>query len=78
MRDVGEEIDSIRVPAWCQGPTGSGQGGWTSARLAALTPQPLSIAIRAPIPLETDLAVIADDEGYRALDTTGAEPVTIL
>lgn len=48
----------IRLDNWFQGPTGSGQGGWTAHRLQQAIGQPVTVAIRAPIPLETDLVVI--------------------
>lgn len=48
----------LRVGAWFQGPTGSGQGGWTAQRFAAAISERVTIAIRAAIPLETDLAIV--------------------
>ena len=48
---------SIRVDTWFQGPTGSGQGGWTASAFERSIGEPVSVAIRAPIPLETDLQV---------------------
>lgn len=78
----------IRVPEWFQGPTGSGQGGWTSGKVVELVGQPSTVAIRAPIPLETDLDIVELDtveldtvEGERrhaVLDRSADEPVTIL
>lgn len=52
----------IRIGTDRQGPTGSGQGGWTACRFEAEVGQPLEISIRAPIPLDTDL-VVEDDPG---------------
>ena len=62
----------IRVEQWFQGPTGSGQGGWTAHRLAEAIGEPVTVSIRRPIPLETDLRVIALDDGWYLLDP--AEP----
>lgn len=59
-------MGTIRVPSWFQGPTGSGQGGWTSAKLAELVGQPVTARLRAPIPLEVDLEVRATAEGWVA------------
>lgn len=61
---------TIRVDTWFQGPTGSGQGGWTAAALQAAIGQPVSVAIRAPIPLETDLEIrhIGDTWELAAVD----------
>lgn len=54
---------TIRIGGWFQGPTGSGQGGWTSQRFLAalsdLTDDPLTASIRAPIPLNVDLSIHA-------------------
>lgn len=59
---------TIRVPHWFQGPTDSGQGGWTSGRLAAVVGQPITVRLRAPIPLEVDLVVEGSPEqGWRCL-----------
>lgn len=58
---------TIRIGGWFQGPTGSGQGGWTSQRFLAalgdLTDRPLTASIRAPIPLEVDLTIHALQPG---------------
>jgi hypothetical protein len=56
-------IGIVRVPRWFQGPTGSGQGGWTSARLADLIGRPVTVRLRAPVPLEVDLEVDATADG---------------
>lgn len=48
----------IRVATWFQGPTGNGQGGWTAHRFASRFDQPVTIALRAPVPLDTDLTVV--------------------
>lgn len=52
---------TIRVPTWFQGPTGFGQGGWTAEQLVAAIGQPATVAIRSPIPLETDMEIAAVD-----------------
>jgi hypothetical protein len=55
-------IDTIHIGTWFQGPTGSGQGGWTAQlfldRIATHTDRPMTVSIRAAIPLDTDLAVV--------------------
>lgn len=55
--------ETIKIGAWFQGPTGSGQGGWSAHRLARSIDEPVTVAIKRPIPLETELAVVpvADD-----------------
>jgi hypothetical protein len=64
---------AIRIGGWFQGPTGSGQGGWTAQRLAARLPLPVTTAIRAPIPLDTDLRVVADADRWVLVDPAGTE-----
>lgn len=56
-RQTGGVTDEFRIGRRFQGPTGSGQGGWTAHRFEASVGRPLQVSIRAPIPLETDLAV---------------------
>lgn len=66
------EISTIRIGGWFQGPTDSGQGGWTAHRLVSAISQratrrpvrPLTTAIRAAIPLDVDLAVVELDDRW--------------
>jgi hypothetical protein len=71
---------TVRIGGRFQGPTGSGQGGWTAQRFAAHIDDHVSMALRAPVPLERDLDVVRDDEHDRWLliDRTGVAPVTIM
>ena len=62
----------IRVGAWFQGPTGSGQGGWTAHRFATAIDQPVTVAIRRPIPLEVDLSIVDTGDAWHLVDP--AEP----
>lgn len=58
-----------------QGPTGSGQGGWTAHRFARAVGRSLAVSIRAPIPLETALAVVhetTDEEQWLLVSNGGA------
>jgi len=69
---------TIRVGQWFQGPTGSGQGGWTAHRLASSIGEPVSVAIRRPIPLETDMAIIKLPDAWHLIDPDDPdEPVLI-
>lgn len=56
------------VPAWAQGRSGRGQGGYTAACFEAAIGRAVSIALRAPIPLETELSVVAVDAGWELRD----------
>ncbi len=52
-------LGSIVVPMWAQGQTGIGQGGWTSGRFDQMVGRALTISLRSPIPLETELSVMS-------------------
>ena len=76
--------EPIRLAPWFQGPTGQGQGGWTAHRLATTIGQPATVAIRAPIPLDTDMSIqhgadahtwqLTDPDGGTILEATRWEP----
>ncbi len=66
----------VRVGTWFQGPTGSGQGGWTAAAFERAIGAPVSVAIKAPIPLETDLEIHRVGDTWQ-LAGSGATPVLI-
>ncbi|MFP5487141.1 MAG: hypothetical protein ACLGHQ_02395 [Acidimicrobiia bacterium] len=57
-------MTSIRIGARFQGPTDSGQGGWTAQRFlqAMGVDRPMTVAIRAAIPLEVDLSIVRHDD----------------
>jgi hypothetical protein len=75
---VTPNYDPIRVGQWFQGPTGSGQGGWTAQRLEAAIGEPVTIAIRRPIPLEVDLIIIDVGQSWHLVDPTETDqPVLI-
>lgn len=60
---------SLTVPQFFQGPTGSGQGGWTAAKLVHIIGHPATTAIRAPIPLDTPLDVVElESSGAKLVD----------
>lgn len=68
--------DPIRIGGWFQGPTGSGNGGWASSRLASRLPVEVTTSIRAPIPLDTDLDIEATSEGWDLRDPDGTTIMT--
>jgi hypothetical protein len=74
----GAAHDPIRVGRWFQGPTGSGQGGWTAHQLAKQIDHPVTMAIKAPVPLETDLDVVHDLENERWLLVDHSSAVTVM
>lgn len=67
-------MTSIRIGARLQGPTDAGQGGWTAQRfLAALgADRPMTVAIRAAIPLEVDLEIVERDDRWELVGPDGA------
>lgn len=67
----------IRVPEFFQGQTGTGQGGFTAQRMTAAIGEPVTVAFRSPIPLDTDLSVEADGDRWRLIDPSQPD-VTIL
>lgn len=59
---------TVNVPAWAQGRTGRGQGGYAAACFESAIGRPLSISLRAPIPLSSDLRVIEVPGGWELRD----------
>ena len=55
------------IPARFNGPPDSGHGGFSAGLVAALVEGPTEVALRAPPPLETALAVERDGDRVRAL-----------
>ncbi len=76
--------ETIHLTSWFQGPTGFGQGGWTAHRFVTAIGKPVTVAIRAPIPLKTDLRIesieadkrwiLAAPDGSTVLEATRWEP----
>jgi hypothetical protein len=64
-------MPSFRVPSRFNGPPTSGQGGYSSALLAAQLDRPSAVSLRRPIPLDQELVVEFDDDAARALDPAG-------
>lgn len=54
----------IVIPGWAQGRVGRGQGGFCAHRFAAAVGRPVTIDLRAPIPLEAPLGVVATAGGW--------------
>jgi hypothetical protein len=59
--------DSLAIPARFNGPPDSGHGGYSAGLVASLVEGPAEVALRAPPPLETPLAVERDGGRVRAL-----------
>jgi hypothetical protein len=74
--------DSLVIPARFNGPPDSGHGGYSAGLAASLVEGPAEVALRAPPPLETPLAVERRDDGSVALLEDGrvvleARPATV-
>lgn len=63
-------VTSLRIGHRFQGPSGTGQGGWTSALFERTVGEPLTISITRGIPLETDLEVFEVAGGWELHDDT--------
>ena len=61
-------MTTFRIGQRFQGPSGTGQGGWTAALFERAVGEPLTISIRRGIPLETDLEVIEVAGGWELHD----------
>ncbi|WP_340536950.1 hypothetical protein [Nocardioides sp. GXZ039] len=56
------EYEALTVPARFNGPTSSGNGGWTAGAIASrLAPGPARVMLRVPPPLDVELDVVAGD-----------------
>ncbi|MBS0396332.1 MAG: hypothetical protein JSR54_17070, partial [Proteobacteria bacterium] len=56
-------LGTVRVGARFCGPPGSGNGGYVAGLLGGYAPEPLEVRLRAPVPLEAPLAVVAGADG---------------
>lgn len=54
---MGAVLKTFRVPTSRQGQTGMGQGGYGCFRFQEAIGEPVTIALRSPLPLETELVV---------------------
>ena len=70
--------ESLTIPAHCNGPPGSGQGGYTCGVVAALVDgDSVRVSLRAPPPLERPLTVERGD-GLTVLDGDTVVAVVML
>lgn len=63
-------MSTLVVPARCNGPRASGNGGWTAGALAEHVPGrgtsgPVTVRLLQPPPLETPMQVVGDGSGAR-------------
>jgi hypothetical protein len=56
-------VANVIVPARFNGPRTSGQGGYSSALLAAMIEGPAAVSLRRPVPLDEALEVRVEDDG---------------
>ena len=59
---------TIRVPKRFNGPSANGNGGYSCGVVAAFLEDPAEVNLRAPVPLDTPLAVEDSGDGVRVLD----------
>lgn len=68
---------TIRIPREKQGKTGLGQGGWGCYELQRVIGEPVTIALRSGLPLETDLVVRHDGARWLLIDPTAPDLVIL-
>jgi hypothetical protein len=59
---------TISVASRFNGPTESGNGGYTAGLLAAEVEGPAAVSLRSPVPLDRPLELVREDGAVRALD----------
>lgn len=73
---------SVSIPRRFNGPLDSGNGGYCSGVLASFVDGPAQVSLRSPVPLETQLDVVADEQSVRMVDgetlIAEAQPVAAL
>lgn len=74
--------DTLTIPAWANGPDGSGNGGWTAGLLARHVDAPgVSVSLRVPPPIGRALQVVHGDSDVQLRDgdvlVAQAEPAAI-
>jgi hypothetical protein len=61
--------ESVSIPSRFNGPLESGQGGYSAGIVAELLGGPAEVSLRSPVPLDTPLDVVSEDDGsLRVLD----------
>lgn len=61
--------ETLSVSRRFNGPTGRGQGGYSSAAIGEFVEGQAEVSLRSPVPLETELDVVREDDGsVRVLD----------
>jgi hypothetical protein len=54
---------SLSIPKRFNGPLDSGNGGYCAGVVASFVDGPVEVSLRSPVPLETQLEVVADQDG---------------
>lgn len=77
-------MTTLTVPRRFNGPTDSGNGGYSAGLLAAAVEGPAVVSLRSPVPLDRPLDLVREDGIVRALDgetvvaeATAAEPLAL-
>ena len=70
-------MTAIRVPSCRQGQTGMGQGGYTAYRFVQAIGEPVTIALKNPIPLEVDLDVVHQRDCWHLVDPATPDAVIL-
>jgi hypothetical protein len=60
---------TVSIAARFNGPQRSGNGGYAAGALAAFVGEPAEVSLRSPVPLDTELQVVSEEDGsMRMLD----------
>jgi len=62
---------SLVIPARCNGPLESGNGGYSAGLAASRLGGPVEVTLRRPVPLDTPLDLVVEGDGARVLDAGG-------
>ena len=72
-------VTSVRIHPQFVGPADCANGGWSAWLLATQIGEPVTVALRSPIPLGVDLTITDVDGSWQLVDTTIAtRPTTVL
>lgn len=69
-------MTTIQIPVSRQGQPGRGQGGWTAYELVRAIGQPATVALRSPIPLDTNLDILHLHDSWQLVSP--ADPETVI
>ena len=70
-------VSTIRVPTERQGQTGMGQGGFTCHEFVEAIGEPVTVALRSPIPLDVDLDIVHQEDRWHLVNPSAPDTVIL-